>query len=122
MGKKRERKGPAGTNTAITPPMIAPARPSSLLDTRFIHCGDNLEQLTNLPDRCIDLIYIYPPFNSNRIDEVFWGETKAPPERSSEDRHASTQAYPGARGRPRCLARARVLKKTGGLDYREGSR
>ena len=59
-------------------------RPSSLLDTRVIYCGDNLEQLAKpalslsngLPDRCVDLIYIDPPFNSNRNYEVFWGETK----------------------------------------------
>jgi 16S rRNA G966 N2-methylase RsmD len=40
-------------------------RPSSLLDTRVIYCGDNLEQLAKLPDACVDLIYIDPPFNSN---------------------------------------------------------
>src|ERR1017187_3236702 len=46
-------------------------RPSSLLDTRVIYCGDNLEQLAKLPDACVDLIYIDPPFNSNRNYEVF---------------------------------------------------
>jgi DNA modification methylase len=51
-------------------------RPSSLLDTRVIYCGDNLEQLAKLPPECVDLIYIDPPFNSNRNYEVFWGETK----------------------------------------------
>ena len=51
-------------------------KPSPLLDTRVIYCGDNLDQLRKLPDRSIDLIYIDPPFNSNRNYEVFWGETK----------------------------------------------
>jgi hypothetical protein len=51
----------------------APARPSALVDTRVIYCGDNLEQLRKLPDACVDLIYIVPPFNSNRNYEVFWG-------------------------------------------------
>src|ERR1035438_1362608 len=51
-------------------------RPSSLVDTRVIYCGDCLEQLRKLPDACVDLIYIDPPFNSNRNYEVFWGETK----------------------------------------------
>jgi len=37
------------------------------------------------------LVYIDPPFNSNRDYEVFWGETKE--KRGFEDRHASTQAY-----------------------------
>jgi hypothetical protein len=37
------------------------------------------------------LVYIDPPFNSNRNYEVSWGETKA--KHTFEDRHASTQAY-----------------------------
>ena len=49
-------------------------KPSALVDTRVIYCGDNLEQLKKLPDACVDLIYIDPPFNSNRNYEVFWGE------------------------------------------------
>ena len=57
--------------------MANPRKASSLLDTRVIYCGDNLDQLRKLPDGCIDLIYIDPPFNSNRNYEVFWGETKA---------------------------------------------
>jgi hypothetical protein len=36
----------------------------------------------------VDLIYIDPPFNSNRNYEVFWGETRE--KRSFQDRHAST--------------------------------
>src|ERR1035437_11011245 len=90
------------------------ARPSSLLDTRVVYCGDNLEQLAKLPDACVDLIYIEPPFNSNRNYEVFWGETKE--KRAFEDRHASTAAYIDFM-RPRCVELARVLKKTGFLYY-----
>jgi DNA modification methylase len=52
-----------------------PAKPSALIDTRVIYCGDNLDQLRKLPDTCVDLIYIDPPFNSNRNYEVFWGNT-----------------------------------------------
>ena len=37
------------------------ARPSALLDTRVIYCGDCLDQLAKLPDGCVDLIYIDPP-------------------------------------------------------------
>ena len=66
---------------------IPKARPSALLDTRVIYCGDNLEQLSKLPKASVDLIYIDPPFNSNRNYEVFWGETKE--KRAFEDRHAS---------------------------------
>ena len=85
-------------------------KPSAVVDTRVIYCGDNLEQLKKFPDECIDLIYIDPPFNSNRNYEVFWGETRE--KRAFEDRHASTQAYIDFM-RPRCLELHRVLKKTG---------
>ena len=89
-------------------------RPSVLFDTRVIHCGECLDQLRKLPDGCVDLIYIAPPFNSNRNYEVFWGETKE--KRAFEDRHASTAAYID-HIRPRCVELARVLKKTGSFDY-----
>ena len=63
--------------SAAKEPTTAPRqRPSALVDTRLIYCGDNLEQLKKLPDACVDLIYIDPPFNSNRNYEVIWGETK----------------------------------------------
>jgi DNA modification methylase len=61
-----------------------PTKPSALIDTRVIYCGDNLDQLRKLPAECIDLIYIDPPFNSNRNYEVFW-----------DDRHESTKAWIG---------------------------
>lgn len=89
-------------------------RPSSLVDTRVIYCGDNLEQLAKLPSGCIDLIYIDPPFNSNRNYEVFWGEAKE--KRSFEDRHESTRAYIDFM-RPRCVELHRVLKRSGSFYY-----
>jgi site-specific DNA-methyltransferase (adenine-specific) len=89
-------------------------KPSSLVDTRVIYCGDNLDQLRKLPPKCVDLIYIDPPFNSNRNYEVFWGETKE--KRAFEDRHASTAAYIDFM-RPRCVELHRVLKKTGSFYY-----
>jgi len=72
-------------------------KPSALLDTRVVYCGDNLEQLAKLPAACVDLIYIDPPFNSNRNYDGgqsgtdFWGETKE--KRAFEDRHENTKAY-----------------------------
>jgi len=103
--------GMAKKKPAATP---APGKPSALVDTRVIYCGDNLEQLKKLPDACVDLIYIDPPFNSNRNYEVFWGETKE--KRSFEDRHENTRAYIDYM-RPRCEQMARVLKKTGSFYY-----
>jgi hypothetical protein len=89
---------------------VSMAKPSSLLDTRVVYCGDNLEQLKKLPNACIDLIYIDPPFNSNRTYEIFWVRPKE--KRSFEDRHESTRAYIEFM-RPRCVELARVLKMTG---------
>lgn len=82
--------------------------------TKIIYCGDNLDQLQKLPEEAVDLIYIDPPFNSNRNYEVFWGETKE--RRAFEDRHESTKAYIDFM-RPRCVELARVLKNTGSLYY-----
>ena len=94
MAKKSEAKPTAKTprrKTEVGGLPSAICRPSALLDTRVIYCGDNLEQLAKLPDACVDLIYIDPPFNSNRNYEVFWGETKE--KRAFEDRHENTKAY-----------------------------
>lgn len=95
-------------------PASKPGKPSALVDSRVVYCGDNLEQLAKLPDACVDLIYIDPPFNSNRNYEVFWGETKE--KRSFDDRHESTQAYIDFM-RPRCVEMHRVLKKTGSFYF-----
>lgn len=90
------------------------AKRSAVVDTSVVYCGDNLEKLRDLPDHCVDLIYIDPPFNSNRNYETFWGDTKE--KRAFEDRHASTQAYIEFM-RPRCVELTRVLKKTGSFYY-----
>ena len=104
----RESLDPAPKSTS------GASKPSPLVDTRVVWCGDCLEQLKKLPDACVDLIYIDPPFNSNRNYEVFWGETKET--RSFDDRHASTQAYIEFM-RPRCVELHRVLKPTGSFYY-----
>ena len=98
-------------------------KPSAQIDTRVVYCGDSLEQRRKLPDGCVDLISIDPPFNSNRNYEVFWGVLSEPRPLGSgfdppfEDRHASTQAYIDYM-RPRCVELARVVNKTGSLYYR----
>ena len=93
---------------------MARHRRSALVDTSVVYCGDNFEQLPKLSDACVDLIYIDPPFNSNRNYEVFWGEAKE--KRAFEDRHASTQAYIDFM-RPRCMELHRVLKPTGSFYF-----
>ena len=93
---------------------------SVLLDTRVVYCGDNLEQLAKLPDACVDLIYIDPPFNSKRnydggqSGSDFWGESKE--KRTFEDRRENPSAYIDYMC-PRCVQLARVLKKTGSFYY-----
>lgn len=47
---------------------------ASALDSGVIYCDDNLARLTALPDGCVDLVYLDPPFFSNRIYEVIWGD------------------------------------------------
>jgi hypothetical protein len=116
MAKKAAAKGRADLPVSQDAQQRVPTKlkPSVLLDTRVVYCGDNLEQLAKLPDACVDLIYIDPPFNSNRNYEVFWGETKE--KRAFEDRHESTKAYIDYM-RPRCVQLARVLKQTGSFYY-----
>src|SRR5271170_3472426 len=100
--KPANKPRPGALREEPAPYTVAPSpqRPSALVDTRVIYCGDNLEQLAKLPDAYVDLIYIDPPFNSNRNYEVFWGETKE--KRAFEDRHESTRAYIDYM-RPRCV-------------------
>lgn len=50
--------------------------PRNGIDTSVIRCGDNFEKLKHLPEGSVELIYIDPPFNSNRSYEAFWGETR----------------------------------------------
>ena len=106
------KEQPTSEKTEVKP--LAAGRASALVDTRVIYCGDNIDQLPKLPDACIDLIYIDPPFNSNRNYEVFWPETSE--KRRFDDRHESTHAYIDYM-RPRCVELARVLKKTGSFYY-----
>lgn len=49
---------------------------SAFLDTEVIFCGDNPDHLMRQPQNCVDLIYIDPPFNSNRNYEVFWNDNR----------------------------------------------
>ena len=83
-GKPKPDDARAMIASALSP---SSGRPSALLDTRVIYCGDGLEQLRKLPDRCVDLIYIDPPFNSNGNYEVFCGDglhrLNAPPPRQT---------------------------------------
>lgn len=43
------------------------------MKTNSIYCGDCAEILRYFPERSIDLIYIDPPFFSNKQYEILWG-------------------------------------------------
>ena len=41
------------------------------MQTNVLYCGDNLDILRRyLPDAAVDLVYLDPPFNSNRDENV----------------------------------------------------
>jgi DNA modification methylase len=46
----------------------------SYLETGVIYCDDNVDRLQEFPAECVDLIYLDPPFFSNRYYEVIWGD------------------------------------------------
>ena len=83
------------------------------MDTGVLYCDDNLARLGTLPDESVDLIYLDPPFFSNRVYEVIWGDEAEV--RSFEDRwEGGIQHYIGWM-RERIDQLRRVLKPTGSL-------
>lgn len=88
--------------------------PKHQLKPFTIYCGDNLKMLNEIPDASVDLIYIDPPFNSNRNYEVFWGD--AAEKRAFNDRFGDALAYIEYM-KPRTEQLYRVLKKTGSFYY-----
>jgi len=44
------------------------------MKTNIIYCRENLEIMSKLPEESIDLIYIDPPFSSDKTYEVIWGD------------------------------------------------
>jgi len=91
-----------------------PNKPRYQLRPNVIYCGDNLIMLKEIPSGSVDLIYIDPPFNSNRNYEVFWGDTQE--KRAFSDRFGDAKAYLDYM-RPRIMELYRVLKKTGSFYY-----
>ncbi len=76
-----------------------------------IYCDDNIQRLALLPRESVDLIYLDPPFFSNRHYEVIWGDEAEI--RSFEDRwEGGIQVYVSWM-RERVLEMHRVLKNTG---------
>ena len=83
------------------------------METNIIYCGDCLRQLEKIPSESIDLIYIDPPFSSNRNYVAFWQEQE---KRHFEDRFENVKAYLNY-VEPRIREIYRVLKPTGSFLY-----
>jgi DNA modification methylase len=83
------------------------------VDTNVVICGDCLGKLEEIPDDCIDLVYIDPPFNSQR-DHVALSREKE--KRHFKDRFENVSAYLDYM-KPRLLQIHRVLKPTGSFYY-----
>jgi len=83
------------------------------METNVIYCGDCLVKLKDLPNDSIDLIYIDPPFSSNRNYVAFWKEQE---KRHFEDKFENVRAYIDYM-RPRLAELYRVLKPTGSFYY-----
>lgn len=85
--------------------------------------GDNLEILRGIETETVDLIYLDPPFFSNRNYEVIWGDSGEV--RSFEDRFSGGIDHYISWLKERVLEMHRILKPTGSIflhcDYHANS-
>src|SRR5215211_5397608 len=86
---------------------------ASRCETGVLYCGDNLERLAQFPAECVDLIYLDPPFFSNRNYEVIWGDEAEV--RSFEDRWTGGIDHYIRWMRQRVMEMRRVLKPNGSI-------
>jgi DNA modification methylase len=87
--------------------------PVAYLETEVIFRDDNLDRLREFPDECVDLIYLDPPFFSNRHYEVIWGDEAEV--RSFDDRWKGGIREYVDWMRNRLAEMHRVLKSTGSI-------
>lgn len=84
-----------------------------MFEPNTIYCGDCKEVLKKFPDECVDLIYMDPPFFSNKKYEVIWKDGYEV--RAFEDRwKGGIEHYIGWM-EERIRECHRVLKKTGSI-------
>jgi DNA modification methylase len=83
------------------------------MDMNSLILGDNLEMLKRLNSESVDLIYLDPPFFSNRNYEVIWGD--AGEIRSFQDRWAGGISHYIDWLKERVREMHRILKPTGSI-------
>ena len=81
--------------------------------TNKLILGDNLAVLQSISDKSVDLIYLDPPFFSNRTYEVIWGDDGE--KRSFEDRFAGGIDHYISWLKIRVRQMHRILKDTGSI-------
>lgn len=89
--------------------------PVGWLKTSVLYRDDSLDRLRDFPAKCIDLIYLDPPFFSNRHYEVIWGDEAEM--RSFEDKWDGGMPVYIDFLRQRVEQMYRVLKPTGSLYF-----
>lgn len=117
MRKKKQPKVPRQRSIYGIPETTKTEKPSSVrlqLISNVIYCGDNLSVLKEIPSESVDLVYIDPPFNSNRNYEILWGDIQE--KRAFEDRFGDAEAYITYM-RSRIIELHRILKNTGSFYY-----
>ena len=83
------------------------------MPTGVLYCDDNLARMATMPSESVDLINMDPPFFSNRVYEVIWGDEAEV--RSFEDRwEGGIQVYIDWM-RHRVMEMRRLLKPNGSL-------
>lgn len=83
------------------------------IETGVLYREDNLTALSRLPEESVDLIYLDPPFFSNRKYEVIWGDEAEV--RSFEDRWEGGIKHYTDWMRQRVTQLQRVLRPTGSI-------
>ncbi len=70
-----KRQCPVTVKALARPPSLVP-RGGIVLDGNMLYYGDNLKVLReHVPDACVDLVYLDPPFNSNQDYNVLFKES-----------------------------------------------
>jgi DNA modification methylase len=92
---------------------FAAAEDGTLFTVNKLILGDNLEILKGMEAESVDLVYLDPPFFSNRNYEVIWGDTGEV--RSFQDRWAGGMEHYIAWLYDRVEQMRRVLKSTGSI-------